>query len=139
MTNPFFNFDAFQQPQPPPSVPFSDTLPNSIFSAPPPPPKYYAPLPNNDFSFMLSRTSGREYSAPRESIEGPHPHIYCDACKDYLTRGVRYMCLNCDDYDPCAKCEGTVQHYYGQHLFVKIPSTTAAGGNDVVNSYKRKK
>lgn len=33
-----------------------------------------------------------------------HPGVICDGCRDSIA-GPRFKCLNCDDFDFCAKCE----------------------------------
>lgn len=67
---------------------------------------------------MMHPTSGRVV----------HPNIICDNCGDSIG-GVRYACLDCPNYDLCARCESlaavTDAHFNGQHLFAKVRDSAA--------------
>lgn len=55
----------------------------------------------------------------KSSLAHPHPYSKCKNCSATPIRGVRYRCLQCVDYDICAKCEATHPHD-AMHTFVKI-------------------
>ena len=46
--------------------------------------------------------------------------VECDGCHTKPLIGVRYKCLNCENFDLCEKCEEKGQH--SQHVFAKIKS-----------------
>ncbi|XP_017765708.1 PREDICTED: sequestosome-1 [Eufriesea mexicana] len=46
-----------------------------------------------------------------------HPGIKCDNCDDDIF-GFRYKCLQCDDFDLCARCEARGKHW--QHYMIRI-------------------
>jgi predicted amidophosphoribosyltransferase len=56
---------------------------------------------------MLSASSGR------------HPDIICDGCKQDII-DVRYVCLDCVDFDLCELCEEKQEHAENKHVFAKI-------------------
>jgi ribosomal protein S18 acetylase RimI-like enzyme len=43
----------------------------------------------------------------------------CDGCEALIV-GVRWKCLNCEDFDLCAQCEPSNQHADGAHAFIKV-------------------
>ncbi len=90
------------------------------------------------FTFMMNETSGRVSS---QAVARPHVGIFCDACRRDIDTGIRLMCLDCSDYDLCETCERDrekrLHHFSGLHMFAKIHNTTALGGNEAVNKYKR--
>lgn len=47
-----------------------------------------------------------------------HPKVYCDNCYGNVV-GYRYKCIQCEDYDLCAKCEAKSLH--SQHYMIRIP------------------
>jgi len=64
-------------------------------------------------SKMMSCTSGRD---------ARHAGITCDGCRRAI-KTIRYVCLDCDDYDLCAACETDDKpdmHAAGTHVFAKI-------------------
>ena len=69
---------------------------------------------------MMHWTSGRN-SSP--SPPNPHPNITCNNCNSAIGT-VRYACLDCKDFDLCARCESVPSvsdgHFQGQHLFAKV-------------------
>jgi len=89
-------------------------------------------------SFMLNETSGR--SAPVYTQDAPHPGIFCNHCQRMLQQGPRYACLDCTDFDLCATCEEDafvrISHFEGKHLFAKVRSTAALGGNDAIAKHR---
>jgi len=48
-----------------------------------------------------------------------HPNITCDGCDEQVC-GYRYKCLECRDFDLCARCEMAGLH--SEHLMMRIPS-----------------
>lgn len=50
-----------------------------------------------------------------------HPGVKCDLCRKGIN-GVRYKCLDCQDFDFCTDCErvGYSRHGGGTHVFAKI-------------------
>ena len=46
-----------------------------------------------------------------------HKGFVCDNCKMFPIVGIRYKCMECDDFDLCEKCEKIKAH---PHLFYKI-------------------
>ena len=77
---------------------------------------------------MMAWSSGR----------GPEPVIWCDGCRTrLLPTGVRYACLDCDDFDWCETCEVDPDrrraHAHGLHLFAKI----RPGSHAQVDTYRQ--
>jgi len=48
-----------------------------------------------------------------------HFGIICDNCNKKDFKGIRYKCLDCDDYDNCEKCHKDNKHIEG-HKFEPI-------------------
>ena len=46
-----------------------------------------------------------------------HKNYECDICKMHPIKGIRYHCLECNDYDICEKCEEKFSH---QHPLYKV-------------------
>jgi len=55
----------------------------------------------------------------KSSLAAPHHYSRCRSCDAAPIRGVRYRCLQCVDYDLCAKCEASHSHD-PMHTLVKI-------------------
>jgi hypothetical protein len=68
-----------------------------------------------------------------------HGDIFCNDCKE-LIEGIRYMCLDCEDFDMCASCEEDLltrsRHYGGKHLFAKIYNSLNMGGEEFLDNYR---
>ncbi len=66
-----------------------------------------------------------------------HVNVSCDGCGKKPIVGIRYKCVNCDEFNLCGECEGKVEHY-PLHVFLRVylPLTklTAAGtNNELIN------
>ena len=48
-----------------------------------------------------------------------HDGVTCDGCGKNPIVGIRYKCVNCDQFNMCSDCIGKVEHY-SMHLFVKM-------------------
>ena len=51
--------------------------------------------------------------------ETEHAGVKCGSCQKPL-KGVRYMCLECDNFDLCGECEN-LQRHQDQHVMMIIP------------------
>ena len=91
---------------------------------------------------MLELGSGRQTRmlATENGRVDRHPGIRCDECQAAIGDGVRYVCLDCPDYDLCDACEGRHPgtHANGTHVFAKLRDTRAVGGSVIVDTYRRK-
>ena len=47
-----------------------------------------------------------------------HFNIYCDHC-DRGISGIRYKCIQCEDYDLCSECEASGAH--PKHYMIRMP------------------
>ncbi|KAL3188045.1 hypothetical protein MRX96_004275 [Rhipicephalus microplus] len=56
-------------------------------------------------------------AAPCTSTEAVHAGVVCDTC-DQEIRGVRYKCLQCENYDLCGPCHGRKVHE--EHDLLKL-------------------
>ena len=48
-----------------------------------------------------------------------HRGITCNSCGQTPVKGIRYKCLNCEDYDTCSDCLEHDKHNV-QHAFARI-------------------
>lgn len=48
-----------------------------------------------------------------------HFGVTCDNCEAGPIIGFRYKCLECDDFDLCAACEGKMAHT--EHMMIRLP------------------
>jgi hypothetical protein len=90
-----------------------------------------APLePEPDLNLLKIESSpifieplGEAFQAGLQEAQRPSPiHIgvTCDICSRPDITGVRFKCLECEDYDICEQCERTsTQHDH--HLFARLP------------------
>lgn len=73
------------------------------------------------------------------TIIDKHFDIYCNECKDVIL-DVRYMCLDCEDYDLCEICEDDPDirqlHHDGLHLQAKVYNSKRIGGEEILNQYR---
>ncbi|KAF9581823.1 hypothetical protein BGW38_001032 [Lunasporangiospora selenospora] len=59
--------------------------------------------------------------AEDQAVKEGHIHrgITCNSCRTVPIRGIRYKCVNCQDYDLCEGCEAAEVHLRS-HVFMKI-------------------
>lgn len=50
-----------------------------------------------------------------------HFGVTCDICSRSDIAGVRFKCLECEDYDICEHCERT-SNVHDHHLFARLPT-----------------
>jgi hypothetical protein len=81
---------------------------------------------------MMSWSSGRV--DPWEDTNAKHYDIWCNACEQPLTGDIRYVCLDCADYDLCEACEAKNEHGHVHQVFAKIRSSRTVN----VNKYRSK-
>eukprot|EP01099_Mayorella_cantabrigiensis_P006811 TRINITY_DN580_c0_g1_i1.p1 TRINITY_DN580_c0_g1~~TRINITY_DN580_c0_g1_i1.p1 ORF type:complete len:454 (-),score=91.66 TRINITY_DN580_c0_g1_i1:83-1402(-) len=55
------------------------------------------------------------------NTNNPHMGVMCDGCSRPIGFGLRFKCLQCDDFDFCETCESTRDHN-SNHLFLRIES-----------------
>lgn len=58
-----------------------------------------------------------EYSTTDITGNDLHTGVRCDKCEQSI-QGCRYKCLDCPDFDLCARCERGTYHF--GHLFIRI-------------------
>jgi len=57
-----------------------------------------------------------------EEQAGPEHYVFCDGCKNGVNIvGVRWKCLECEDYDLCDKCHRTGAHDEHEMLRIEHP------------------
>jgi next-to-BRCA1 protein 1 len=77
---------------------------------------------------MLNSTSGRQEAnfgmlVPSSGRLFEHTDVQCDGCQMLPLRGVRFMCLQCANYDLCESCYRTTEHTPG-HDFKPLKQAT---------------
>ncbi len=68
---------------------------------------------------MMSSSSGRQ-NKPWDDINAKHYEIWCNACDQAIVGDIRYVCLDCADYDLCETCEAKNEHNHEHLVFAKI-------------------
>eukprot|EP01098_Paradermamoeba_levis_P015065 TRINITY_DN7460_c0_g1_i1.p1 TRINITY_DN7460_c0_g1~~TRINITY_DN7460_c0_g1_i1.p1 ORF type:complete len:1129 (+),score=354.56 TRINITY_DN7460_c0_g1_i1:136-3387(+) len=58
-------------------------------------------------------------ATPPEGSNATHKGTTCDGCGKAPIVGIRYKCVNCDEFNLCSDCQGTVEHY-PLHLFLRV-------------------
>ncbi|CAL1694541.1 unnamed protein product [Somion occarium] len=90
------------------------------------------PEPDNKASFYATKHERRLQKSPPVVH---HYHVTCDGCETSNFEGVRYKCVQCDDYDLCQKCiaspSARVRHDTG-HSFWPV---TTPHHLDGINGY----
>lgn len=70
---------------------------------------------------FLKDEETREYKQEIKSRERFAGQYYnCNKCEEDITRGFRYHCKDCPDYDMCEECFTTFKH---EHEMVTIPAS----------------
>lgn len=64
-----------------------------------------------------------------------HPHIMCDQCYEHDIRGYRYKCVECCDYDLCARCAASGQHAF--HIMLRLPVPVTEGAEPILMALSR--
>lgn len=68
-------------------------------------------------SVTITDQTKRGGAVPSTSTQGLHAGVVCDVC-DQEIRGVRYKCLQCENYDLCGPCHGRKVHE--EHDLLKL-------------------
>ncbi|KAK0063328.1 E3 ubiquitin-protein ligase MIB2, partial [Biomphalaria pfeifferi] len=55
-----------------------------------------------------------------------HESVTCNECEENGIRGIRWKCLNCDDYNLCSSCYHKDKHII-EHVFKRIKSSSDEG------------
>ncbi|XP_046396249.1 E3 ubiquitin-protein ligase MIB2 [Ischnura elegans] len=59
-----------------------------------------------------------------------HPNIICDACRKCGIAGMRWKCIQCEDYDLCTACYMSDMHDL-THVFQRFETANSLGENQV--------
>lgn len=70
-----------------------------------------------------STETSKHVTIPVSQTQHIHKEIWCDNCGRSNWQGVRYKCLNCQDYDLCDVCEAQPNVHEATHMFIKIKDT----------------
>eukprot|EP01114_Cavostelium_apophysatum_P004654 TRINITY_DN1498_c0_g2_i4.p1 TRINITY_DN1498_c0_g2~~TRINITY_DN1498_c0_g2_i4.p1 ORF type:complete len:2306 (-),score=584.47 TRINITY_DN1498_c0_g2_i4:5005-11922(-) len=57
-------------------------------------------------------------ATPTPATNNTHD-VVCDGCGKKSIVGIRYKCVNCDEFNFCEECEGKVEHF-PHHMFLRI-------------------
>lgn len=68
---------------------------------------------------LYSPAAGHKHSTMPLAAMKPfiHPNVICDECEDDIV-GIRYMCLDCFNFDLCMNCEAQMMHNH--HVMIRI-------------------
>ena len=77
---------------------------------------------DEDSSGDEAKSDEDEPDAKKRKMELPVHKATCDSpyCDGEPIRGIRYKCLQCEDYDLCENC--LLSGVHDQHLFLRIPT-----------------
>lgn len=82
-------------------------------------------------------SSNQEKQQPSLSIpKVVHKNIICDKC-DQLVIGVRYKCIDCDNFDLCQSCERSdpvILSHSPDHQMIKMPQPIMRPDNSSINN-----
>lgn len=73
--------------------------------------------------FAENGSVGSSTSVQQETHGKVHQGVVCDGCNGQV-KGIRYKCMECDDYDLCAVCEQKGAH--SEHNMMKITKPNRA-------------